>query len=33
VALGGQPGAVELDECVAVSKPRDHQLALAIFGE
>jgi hypothetical protein len=33
MALGEQPGAVELDECVAVSKPHDYQLALAIFGE
>src|SRR4051794_17557967 len=33
LALGEQPGAVALDECVEIPKGCDHQLALAILGE
>jgi hypothetical protein len=33
VALGEQPGAVEVDEGVAVPEVREHQLALAVLGE
>jgi hypothetical protein len=33
LALGEQPGAVELDKRVVISKGRDHQLALAAVGE